>query len=169
MDADVKEFFLIGYEDPISRVLAHKLELAKRFGKYMSKFRTSPEVSKAIFDRVKEKSRTEGHCTTHLSEMHFELKKPAKYCHYKNMYEVVKELDEAESVPPIESCKFMSYMDLVFTAKLAEILVRGYDLPVVSINEMNARYLMIMSCFFSPVRIGSFRRLTKILTFRRTS
>ena len=89
--------------------------------------------------------------TTHLSSTVYLMKKPAKYLSHENAYELSKELDEAEDVPPPDTYRKLGYLDMSVTAKYAEILVRNYDLPLMAINDLYGRYLMILGYFHSDV------------------
>ncbi len=78
--------------------------------------------------------------------------KPAKYLSQKNAYDLSRQLDEAENVPPLETYRRLTYLDMSVNVKYAEIVVRNFDLPLLSITDLYGRYLMIMGYFHSDVR-----------------
>jgi len=162
LDVEMSQMFLIGYEDNIARSLANKYELGKLYSKYFGKVKNQAGLTRIILDRLKEKSKeNNGYCTTHMTDARFQLKMPAKYKHFENAYELIKQLDEYKEQPPIEIYRWISYQDYVLDAKTAEILIRNYEKPIVYTNNFHARYMMIQTYFFPSVFFLMFTKYPK--------
>lgn len=108
------------------------------------------DLSKKVIERLKSK-RNEAHpfCTTHLLNTGFKLKIPKKFMSTFNIYECLREFDDAKDIPPFEAFSHLSYFDMVLSAKYGEILVRNYDLPLITFNHLSGRYKMIQTYFKS--------------------
>lgn len=118
----------------------------------MSKIKLLAEFSKRILERLKSKVKDgQPYCTTHLEGAIFRLKIPTKFKYDRNNYEYMKTLDEANEVPPFENFNHFIYLDMSLNAKYGEVIVRNFDLPLLTIDTIFARYMMILSYFSSTV------------------
>lgn len=150
---DMGELVLEAHESAISQALSSKHEMERRFGKYIKNANQINEIIKAFIQKVKDKRRTqkEYYFTLQLKSGHFVLSRPYDFCNHLNVQQVSKELDEMGVAPPIASYRALTYIDMSLNASLLELVVRNYDLPLVSIKDPKMRFLMIMAFFKSPV------------------
>jgi len=127
--------------------------MEKRFGKYIKNGNQMNEIIKAFIQKIKDKKRTqkEYYFALQLKNVHFMLNRPYEYYNYQNIQQLVKELDEMGRVPPLNTYSALTYLDFILEASLLQLVVRNYDMPLVTIKDLKARFLMISAFFDSPV------------------
>lgn len=119
----------------------------------MKDFLFESKIAKAVLSALKDQRKSAKYCTTKFTSVHFIIKRPVEYTYGKKVYELIKELDETERVPPVDSFEGMNYMNFTVNVGLVELTVRHYELPFFTVGNFHLGCAVVAASFCSPVLI----------------
>ena len=90
-------------------------------------------------------------CRVKMENLHFTILVPPKYKNELNIYEVLKDIDDAPATPPYQSFKWLNYTDMSFKFDYLSLKIRSFRLPIFQITKVSVQYLIINALFHPRV------------------